>query len=162
MSVVEVGNCAAAHLLAAKHLLAASPSSFQKVDGEAFNVTDGTDVNFWEDTRAYCRLIQGAGGQQQQQQPPKTYVIPAWVMGLVVMATRWLYLVFTLGRAEPPPALGRNSLSWCTEDHTLDDSKARERLGYRPRAIDVEKLRAEAVEWERERRSRLAAGKKDA
>lgn len=168
MSQVEAGNCAAAHILVAKRLVACSSSSGKdddaRVDGQAFNVTDGADVNFWADVRAWRALItrkaEEEDGQGQQQQQQKTHVIPAWAMRVVVAVAGWLYLVLTLGRAEPPAALGRNSLSWCTEDHTLDDSKARERLGYRPRDIDEDRLRAEAVEWERERR-RMAAGEKD-
>lgn len=158
VSQVEAGNCAAAHILAAKRLVADNNDddlSSRRVDGEAFNVTDGADVNFWADVRAWCALIRNEG-----QAPAKTHAVPAWAMAVVVAAVGWLYLVLTLGRAEPPPALGWNSLSWCTEEHTLDDSKARERLGYRPRDVDVGRLRVEAVEWERERRT-VAAGKKD-
>lgn len=169
VSRVEAGNCAAAHILAAKRLVADKPASSDKdhlrVDGEAFNVTDGADINFWADVRAWCALIRtdlDGRRQQQQQQQQKIHVIPAWAMGVVVAVAGWLYLVLTLGHVDPPPALGRNSLSWCTEDHTLDDSKARRRLGYKPRDVDENRLQAEAVKWERERRRRrMAAGQKD-
>lgn len=154
ISAVEVGNCARAHILAAKALLSPEdPLTGGKVDGEAFNVTDGQDVNFWANTRDVCELIrkqdQGRGGMTFIQ------VLPAWLMVCVAGVVRWLLLIFTLGYQEPPIMLCRNSVSWCLEDHTLDDSKARERLGYKEDLGGRTKreILAEAVEWERERRS---------
>ncbi|KAK7743282.1 hypothetical protein SLS53_004367 [Cytospora paraplurivora] len=46
-SFVEAGNCANAHILAAKALL----SGVEGVAGEAFNVTDGEDIPVWWHTR---------------------------------------------------------------------------------------------------------------
>lgn len=160
---MEAGNCARAHILAGEALLLTpgSPDPDSRVDGEAFNVTDGLDMNFWEDVRATCALIRGhhdddtATTADLTTVKVKWHVIPAWVMGVVVELAKWLYLILTLGRVEPPPALGRNGLSWCTEEHTMDDTKARRRLGYRPADNDRRGLRAEAVAWERERRGKL-------
>lgn len=162
LSCVEAGNCATAHILAAKCLVdpARIPDGGGRVDGEAFIVTDGQDVNMWDDIWSTCALIRGpASGTGEGA--PKVHMIPAWVMALVVEMAKWLYLIFTLGYAEPPPTFGQNGLSWCTEEHTQDDSKARKTLGYRPAEIKRSEMMAEAVEWERERRKKLVAGKKD-
>lgn len=158
MSSVEVGNCAMAHILAAKALL--SPSSFStqgKVDGEAFNVTDGEDVSFWGHFREVCTLIRHPNATEGLAL--KTSIVPAWVMVLVAALVKWALLLSTWGYVEPPPMLTRNGVSWCTEEHTIDDSKARERLGYRPhRPRPRREMLAEAVEWERERRRKAVEG----
>lgn len=151
MSSVEVGNCAEAHILAAKALV--SPrSSRNKVDGEAFNVTDGEDVSFWGHFLDVCTLIRhGERGEIS--------TIPAWAMVLVATLVKWALLLSTWGHVEPPPMLTRNGVSWCTEEHTIDDSKARERLAYRPeRTRPRREMLAEAVEWERERRKAVKGG----
>lgn len=159
VSTVEVGNCAAAHILAAKALV--DPGRINangrdaRVDGQAFNVTDGVAVDFWGYFRDICRLIRGA----ESNAALKTRELPAWVMKLVVFVVRWAFLVFTLGQVEPPPSLARNAVSWCLDDHLLSDQRARDVLGYRPRQMDREKVLAEAVEWERERRRGLAEKK---
>lgn len=155
VSTVEVRNCADAHILAAKALIGPPPG--KKVDGEAFNVTDGEDVNMWQDVRATCALIRGC----KEEELPRIRKLPAWVVGLIVTLFKWAFLVFTMGTAEPPVVFTRNGFSWSVEDHTLDDSKAKEVLGYRPRVINRAKVLAEAVEWERERRRRVAEKKLD-
>ncbi|PSS03494.1 hypothetical protein BD289DRAFT_421406 [Coniella lustricola] len=162
VSTVEVGNCAAAHILAAKALVdpsrikpANSKEYDPRVDGEAFNVTDGVEVDFWNHYRDVCRLIR----QAESNDALKTRVVPVWVFRLVVLCIRWALLVFTLGLVEPPTSLTRTALSWCVEDHLLDDGKAQVVLGYRPREMDRQKLLVESVEWERERRRQLAEKK---
>lgn len=158
MSSVEVGNCAEAHILAAKALLS-PPSALPggKVDGEAFNVTDGEDVSFWGHFKDVCTLIRHPGGDEGTAL--KVSVVPAWVMVFVATLVQWALLLLTWGYVEPAPMFTRNGVSWCTEEHTVDDSKARERLGYRPdRTRPRWDMLAESVEWERERRKRLEGG----
>lgn len=163
-SCVEAGNCAAAHILAAKALVDhhqdARVRSGRRVDGEAFNVTDGEDVNFWDDIRVTCAMIRGCYGKGGAAMP-KFHVLPPWTMRLLVWLVKWILLILTLGFREPSQALSRNGCSWATEDHTLDDTKAREVLGYRPRQIDREELLLKAVEFERQRRRAVAEGKLD-
>lgn len=159
-SCVEAGNCAAAHVLAAKALVDSSRATRGKVDGEAFNVTDGEDVNFWDDIRVTCAMIRGCYGKGDEAMP-KVHVLPAWTMRLLVWTVKWALLIFTLGFVEPSQPLSRNGCSWATEDHTLEDGKAREVLGYRPRQIAREELLLKAVEFERERRRAVAESKLD-
>ncbi|KUI62348.1 Sterol-4-alpha-carboxylate 3-dehydrogenase, decarboxylating [Cytospora mali] len=52
-SFVEVGNCADAHILAAKALL----SGVEGVPGQAFNVSDGEDIPLWWHTRLVCAAV---------------------------------------------------------------------------------------------------------
>lgn len=170
-SVVEAGNCAAAHVLAAKALVE-GPRKGEKdrIAGEAFNVTDGGDVNFWDDVmltvamiRSDCQL-KNKGALAIAREEMRVYVIPAWLMRALVWFVKWLFLIFTLGLAEPKQALNANGYSWATADHTLDDRKAREVLGYRPQKFDqaqrTQRLH-EAVEFEKQRRRALAAEKLD-
>lgn len=158
MSSIEVGNCAKAHILAAKALLS-PPSSLPggKVDGEAFNVTDGEDVSFWGHFKDVCTLIRHPNADEGVNL--EMSVVPAWLMVFVAALVKWALLLLTWGYVEPPPMLTRNGVSWCTEEHTIDDSKARERLGYRPdRTRPRRDMLAESVEWERERRKVLEGG----
>lgn len=154
MSSVEVGNCAMAHILAAKALLSPSSLTRGKVDGEAFNITDGEDVSFWGHFREVCTLIRHPNATEGfTLEAP---IVPAWVMVLVAALVKWALLLSTWGYVEPPPMLTRNGVSWCTEEHTIDDSKARERLGYRSDRTRLRReMLAEAVEWERERRKAI-------
>lgn len=158
-SCVEAGNCAAAHVLAAKALLDESLAR-GRVDGEAFNVTDGEDVNFWEDIRVTCAMIRGCYGKGEEAMP-KVHILPSWTMRLLVWIVKWVLLIFTLGYVEPSQPLSRNGCSWATEDHTLDDTKARVVLGYRPRQVVREEVLLKAVGFERERRRALAEEKLD-
>lgn len=158
-SVVEAGNCAAAHVLAAKALVEGRAG----VGGQAFNVTDGQDVNFWEDVMLVTSMIRGCygGGGKNKEAMARVYVIPAWVLRVVVWVVKWALLIFTLGFVEPTQPLSTNGCSWATEDHTLDDTKARTVLKYRPREFVREELLAKAVEFEWERRRALAERKLD-
>lgn len=159
-SCVEAGNCALAHILAAKALVDESRAIKARVDGEAFNVTDGEDVNFWEDIRVTCAMIRGCYGKGEDAMP-KVHVLPPWTMQLLVWLVKWVLLIFTLGYVEPSQPLSRNGCSWATQNHTLDDTKAREVLGYRPRPIVREDLLVKAVEFESERRRAIAEKKLD-
>lgn len=162
-SVVEAGNCAAAHVLAAKALMGGgmAPGLGGCAAGQAFNVTDGADVNFWDDVMLTTAMIRGSYDGKTNGHMARVYVIPAWLMRVVVWIVKWALLIFTFGSVEPSQPLSTNGCSWATEDHTLDDKKARQILGYRPRKIDREELLVRAVKFEKERRRALAEKKLD-
>lgn len=150
-SFVEVGNCASAHVLAAKAMIEGRPG----VAGEAFNASDGDDVPLWWHTSVTCAAIrdQDVGGAAGPGKA-RVRVVPAWVMWIAVWVVWWVLLIFTLGYMEPPPAFSREGYEWCTEDHTYDIRKARRVLGYAP--LSGKEWHAnivmDAVEWEKDRR----------
>lgn len=152
-SFVEAGNCALAHILAAKAMVEGRPG----VAGEAFNASDGEDVPLWWHTGVACSAIRGqdVGGAAGVGRA-KVRNVPAWAMWIMVWVIWWGLMLFTLGYMEPPPAFSREGYEWCTEDHTYDIRKARRVLGYAPMSGREwhEGIVRDAVEWERERRRR--------
>lgn len=180
ISTVEAGNCARAHILAAQALLKPDPDPGSgpgtgpdsRVDGEAFNVTDGLDVNFWADTRATSALIRdghhhhhprddgaaAAGADLSSSSPvdrTKVHIVPAWAMALAVLLARWLYLILTLGRVEPPPALRRKRTELVHREAHAGRHQGEGQAGVPPRASRQGGAEGRAVAWERERRRLL-------
>ena len=68
----SVQNAAKAHVLAAKTLLFERDDPLLKVDGEAFFITDGHPVPYWD----FLRMIWAAAGDQTPLE--EVQVIPAW------------------------------------------------------------------------------------
>ena len=139
MEVASADNCASAHILAAKALI--DPSLARgKVDGEAFNVSDGAPVPFWHHTRIVWL------GFRSEEDVKQRLILPAWIMVLVVHLTEWLLWMFTLGTISPQTALSRTSLEYCLYSHTYDISRARENLGFSP-VVDHDRVLADSVAW---------------
>ncbi|KAK3331208.1 hypothetical protein B0H66DRAFT_546096 [Apodospora peruviana] len=143
--VVSVDNAAAAHVLAAKALVDPSRAN-GKVDGEAFNVSDGQAVPFWYHVRQFWGAARGRPVRNEE-----LVVIPEWVTRLVFGLVAWIYWIFTLGRLEPPLAVSDVSLSYSLEEHTYSIDKLRHRLGFRP-VQDHDEVIRRAVEEELKRR----------
>ncbi|MCJ1317031.1 hypothetical protein MMC15_002352 [Xylographa vitiligo] len=123
---LSADNAASAQLLAAKALLRGMEDpKAQKIDGEAFFITDDKPVLFWD----FSRKIWKAAGDRT---PPESIkIIPAWfVIGLAV-AAEWLYWIFTLGQ-RTPKFLRSHTMQWVTSERTFSVEKAKKRLGYRP------------------------------
>lgn len=119
-----------AHLLAASALV--HPASLLKgteADGEAFNVTDGKDEEFWYDVWLVVRILRN-GKLEGFAKDLSIHTVPVCVMRLLVWVVKWVLLVFTLGFKEPSRLLSTNGCSWATEEHTLDDTKAKTVLRY--------------------------------
>ncbi|KAI9720721.1 MAG: erg26, C-3 sterol dehydrogenase [Chrysothrix sp. TS-e1954] len=148
-----VGNAAHAHCLAATALLgthaALSNSSGGKggekvvvvaeqgkgVDGEAFMITNGTPVPFWDFTRSVWGAYARQAAQRTQLPPvnPPVAAANAWVLPISLAITLaqvagWVYWVFGLG--EPRLTPSKVVYSGMTRFYSVD--KARERLGYVP------------------------------
>ncbi|KAF2867043.1 C-3 sterol dehydrogenase/C-4 decarboxylase [Massariosphaeria phaeospora] len=125
-----VGNNADAQLLAARALLrshaARGPQpADRKVDGEAFVITNDEPWPFWDFTRA----VGAAAGYPIKKED--VYVIPAGVMWVLVAITECLYWCFTLGTKQP--RFTRMKIKYMTIHRYFDISKAKTRLGYKPR-----------------------------
>lgn len=125
MEVVSADNSAAAHILAAKALLDPSRAA-GKVDGEGFNISDGSPVPFWHHIKVIWKVARGEKALED------ITVIPAWVMIVVVNLVEWLLWVLTLNTVKPPTPLRRVSLEYCVYTHTYSIEKARERLLFKP------------------------------
>ena len=141
---VYVGNAAAAHILAAKALLEPSRAS-GKVNGEAFNITDGAPIPFWD----LARTIWRAAGDRTD--PKKVTIIPAGLAMVMAHVTEWLFFVFTLGQKQPQ-ALSTLVVNICTQEYSYNINKARQVLGYNPE-VDLEGAVQRAVDWELQNRS---------
>ncbi|KAI1118776.1 C-3 sterol dehydrogenase/C-4-like protein [Nemania sp. NC0429] len=121
-----VENVAHAHLLAARALLvthaaATAPLDHEKVDGEAFLVSNGSPVYFWDMMRSIWREAGSPRGTDH-----------AWVMSRDVgLMLGYLSECFaSLLRRQP--TLTRQRIIYSTMTRYYDITKARRRLGYEP------------------------------
>jgi len=120
-----VGNVAHAHLLAA-HLLSTSklsiaPLDHEKVDGEAFIVTNDAPIYFWDFPRNLWALAGSKEGTERVWTITKEVGIP-----LAAVAENLLPLI---GRQSK---LTRRSIRFSCMTRYYNIGKAKQRLGYRP------------------------------
>lgn len=127
----EITNAAHAHHLALAALLAtherigkglAAPLDHEKVDGEAFFITNDSPVYFWDFTRS---LWAAAGDKTTPDQ--------VWVLskdfGLTIASImEWVFWAFRLGK----PNLTRQQVRYACMTRYYNIEKAKSRLGYRP------------------------------
>ncbi|XXG94638.1 hypothetical protein Hte_000895 [Hypoxylon texense] len=121
-----VENVAHAHLLAARALLvthasATAPLDHEKVDGEAFIITNESPVYFWDLMRAIWRE---AGSQKGTDH--------VWVMSrdMGLLLGFLSEVVFTVLRKTP--TFNRQRIVYSTMTRYYDITKAKRRLGYKP------------------------------
>lgn len=136
----SVQNAATAHVLAAKALFVERDDPLLKVDGEAFFISDGRPVPYWD----FLRLIWAAAGDETPSE--EIQVIPAWFMLGLASIVDWAYFIFTLGQKRPK-ILTRFIIEYTCLQRTFSIEKARKRLGYTPVDDRDEMIRA-GVEWE--------------
>ncbi len=135
-----VGNVAHAHLLAllallSTHTLATLPLDTERVDGEAFFVTNDAPVYFWD----FPRLVWKCAGDATE--PKDVWVIrKEW--GLAVASVlEWVFWV--VGRR---PSLTRKQVRYSCMTRYYSVEKARRRLGYEP-VVGLEEGVRRAVRW---------------
>jgi len=116
-----VENVAHAHLLAASALLRADDTAAHRVDGEAFFITNGEPLYFWDFARA---VWHAAGDRLPLQRVWCLSADTAWAVGALLEWTFW-----ALGRT---PNLTRKQVRYSTMSKYHSISKARARLGYEP------------------------------
>lgn len=142
MDATAASNAAYAHLLAAKALL--DPSRARgPVAGEAFNITDGNPVPFWDLSRMIWRP---AGNFTPVEE---VTVLPVWLAITLAAVTEWVFLICTLGRRKPK-AMNKLAVSYCVRTHSYSIEKARRALGYNP-VSDLEEEIKRSVKWELQR-----------
>ena len=141
---VSAENAATAHVLLAKALLAQHPAA-PKVDGEAFNISDGQRHLFWD----YPRTVWRAAGDKVKAR--EIWIVPTWLALMVADMMEWLFWLFTRGTRRPAQ-LSRQQVEYSCFTHTYSIEKSKERLGYQPALTpDFREGIHRAVAWSMER-----------
>ncbi|KAI9659364.1 MAG: hypothetical protein M1821_001622 [Bathelium mastoideum] len=125
-------NAAAAHILAAKALLASQKDSLSpKVDGEGFFITNGDPQPFWGFSRRIWQLV------GDTTKPEDITIVSGKVALALSSMVEWAFFVFTLGFKKPPLNVTRLYIQYSIYNATYSIQKARTRLGYNP-TIDLD------------------------
>jgi sterol-4alpha-carboxylate 3-dehydrogenase (decarboxylating) len=122
-----VGNIAHAHVLALKALLQThklmptTPLDTERVDGEAFFITNAEPVPFWDFARA---VWHEAGDRTPLSSVWRLSKDTAWMIGTILEWTFW-----AMGKK---PNLTRAQVRYSSMSKYHSINKARTRLGYEP------------------------------
>jgi len=149
-----VGNVAYAHILAAVALMQTHslgetrPLDHERVDGEAFFITNAEPVYFWD----FARMVWRAAGDETV--PAQVWVIGKEVGLGLASVVEWVF--WCVGRA---PNLTRARVQYSCLTRFYSGDKARGRLGYRPK-WGMEEAVGRTVEWFLERERGLGVEKK--
>jgi sterol-4alpha-carboxylate 3-dehydrogenase (decarboxylating) len=138
---VYVGNLVSAHLLAAKALLRASsrkPEIGDRIDGEAFHITNDEPWLFWDFTREVAKQA----GHEVKKDDIK--VIPRWAGMLMAFFAEWIVWIVSGGKRESD--LTRYGVRYSCFTRTLSCEKAKKRLGYRP-TVGMQKGVERSIKW---------------
>ena len=141
-----VGNIAHAHILAAEALLttaalAVEPLDHERVDGQAFFITNGSPVYFWD----FARSIWSAAGDRTE--PRQVWVIDRDVGLLLGWIIEWIFWIVTLGGT---PNLTRQKVKYSSMARYYSIEKATRRLGYMP-VWNLDESVTRSVKWFTER-----------
>ncbi|KAK1070964.1 erg26, C-3 sterol dehydrogenase [Friedmanniomyces endolithicus] len=127
----EITNVAHAHHLALAALLAtrdrdakglAAPLDNEKVDGEAFFITNDSPVYFFD----FARMCWAAAGDQTQ--PSQVWILSKEFGLFVATIMEWMFWLFRLGK----PNLTRQQVKYTCMTRFYNIDKAKRRLGYKP------------------------------
>jgi sterol-4alpha-carboxylate 3-dehydrogenase (decarboxylating) len=127
----EITNVAHAHHLAAAALLATSerdakglakPLDHEKVDGEAFFITNDAPVYFFD----FARMCWAAAGDKTR--PDQVWQLSKEVGLLLATLMEWVFFLFRLGK----PNLTRQQVRYTCMTRYYNIDKAKQRLGYTP------------------------------
>lgn len=125
-----VGNIAYAHLLAAYRLCAtknrydagqSAPLDHERIDGEAFNITNDSPVYFWDMTHAAWALT------GKYVEPDQVWELPEGLLGPIGGLAET-----ALGLFGKTPRLTRRMVRYSCMTRYYSSDKAKLRLGYRP------------------------------
>ncbi len=138
---VSTENAARAHhLLAAAMMNRTTNPSALKVDGEAFNITDGQRQLFWD----FPRLTWKAAGWRQPAKYKPIRLAPSFLL-VIAFCLELIHRLFTRGQKRPT-TLSKQQIEYSCFEHTYRIEKARDMLGYNPTS-DFERAVREAVQW---------------
>jgi sterol-4alpha-carboxylate 3-dehydrogenase (decarboxylating) len=125
-----VGNLVHAHLLVAKALLKASENPEEevkredRVDGEAFHITNDEPWLFWEFARAIAKAA------DHPVKDNEIMAIPRWTAMLIAFCVQWIVWIVSFGRKES--TLTTYGVRYSTMTRTLSIEKAKRVLRYQP------------------------------
>ncbi|KAL2049212.1 hypothetical protein ABVK25_010563 [Lepraria finkii] len=149
---VYVQNAAHAHLLALKGLFPSPDvANPPKVAGEAFFISDGEQIPFWD----LCRKLWAAAGDHTP--PEKIIVLPFWLLFILAAVGESFYWIFTLGSKQPE--LRTQDLEYLRTGCIFSIDKARTRLGYEILVDQDEGIRR-SVKWSLEHERGETDGRK--
>lgn len=137
---VYVESCARAHVLVAKALLDRQRGEDLAVGGEAFFVTDGTPMKFWD----FSRKIWKYAGDEKGAQGYGIIKVPWWIVIAMAAVTEWVCWILTFGRMIPPFSL--HHVAYMRKGAWFSIEKAEKRLRYTP-LVDTDEGIRRAVEW---------------
>ncbi|KAJ5765842.1 hypothetical protein N7520_005401 [Penicillium odoratum] len=125
-----VGNIAYAHMLAAHRLLASytryesgqgGPLDHERVDGEAFNITNDSPIYFWDATRAMWALI------DRIVEPNEVWALPEGLLGTIGGIAETV-----MGLFGKTPRLTQRMVRYSCMTRYYSIEKAKYRLAYLP------------------------------
>ncbi len=122
-----------------------------RVDGEAFNISDGDPQPFGDFCRHAWRYA------RDTTKPEDVTVIPGWIALGMASTIEWTFRLFTLGLVRPPIKMSRLYIQVTIYNSTFNIDKARKRLGYEP-IVDHEGNMKRSIEWELKNRQRKPSG----
>lgn len=137
-----VGNVAYAHMLAGHRLLATygryesnqgGPLDHERVDGEAFNITNDSPLYFWDVTRAMWALI------DRVVEPHEVWSLPEGLLGTIGELAEAV-----MGLFGKTPRLTRRMVRYSCMTRYYSIEKAKFRLAYLP-VVPVDEGIARAV-----------------
>ena len=135
-----VENVAHGHLLAARALLltAASktiPLDHERVDGEAFLITNDSPVYFWD----FARAVWAAAGSPHGTEHVR--VLPRSLGMMLGYFSEWFFWAIS-----KPPTFNRQRIIYSCMTRYYDISKAKKRLGYKP-LVSLDEGVRRSVKW---------------
>ncbi|KAF2114616.1 C-3 sterol dehydrogenase/C-4 decarboxylase-like protein [Lophiotrema nucula] len=147
LDFVYVESAALAHVLAAKTLLRGPQGTENRVDGEAFFITDGMPIGFWD----WVRMFWKAAGDTNCEEKRWRIRIPWWIVQTIAVLCEVLTVCITWGRKAPP--FSRFHIKYMKEGGVFDIRKAKKSLDYEPLVSTEEGVRR-TVAWCQEERGR--------
>jgi len=119
------GNLAHCHILAAAALLRAHefptiPPDDERVDGEAFFVTNDKPILFWDFSRAVFKVLGHKGGRK----------VTILIRGTTLLLARFMRPLYWVVSKKLP--LTEQMIYYCCLSSTFNIEKAKTRLGYKP------------------------------
>lgn len=138
-----VGNVAHAHIIAAialvnTHSLSTQPLDYERVDGEAFFITNDSPLYFWD----FARMVWSAAGDKTE--PSQVWVIGR-DLGLMLASTiEWIFWL-----AGSTPNLTRKKVNYSSMTRYYNIDKAKTVLGYQP-LLGLEEAIERTVNWFKE------------
>ena len=133
-----VESAAEAHVLAAKALLRADEGTGPTPDGQAYFITDGKAIPFFD----FMRKCYAAAGAPVK--PEEVKKIPLGMIQAMASTGEWAYRIFTLGSKKPQ--MRRQEIDHLDGGCRWSIEKAKERLGYQP-LVDQDAAIQKTMKW---------------